>query len=101
MAKLYITEYATISALPNHSGQMPYEPPQGEQVIDFTSGPAVSNPFRPLTRMVRLNADATCSLIIGANPTATTANGRLAADRTEYRGVPEGSGFKVSVIGNT
>ena len=101
MAKLYITEYATISAVPNHSGQMPYEPPQAEQVIDFTSGPAVSNPFRPLTRMVRLNADATCSLIIGANPTATTSNGRLAADRTEYRGVPEGQGFKVSVIGNT
>ena len=80
---------------------MPFEPPLTEQVLDFTSGVARSNPFQPLTRMLRLNADATCSLIIGANPTATTANGRLAADRTEYRGVPEGSGFKVSVIGNT
>ena len=101
MAKLYISEYATISALPNHSGQMPFEPPLTEQVLDFTSGVATSNPFRPGTRMIRLNCDATCSLIVGANPTATTANGRLAADRTEYRGVPEGSGFKVSVIGNT
>ena len=99
--KLYVTEYATISALPNHSGQMPFEPPLTEQVLDFTSGVATSNPFRPGTRMVRLNCDATCSLIVGANPTATTANGRLAADRTEYRGIPEGQGFKVSVIGNT
>ena len=101
MAKLYISEYATISALPNHSGQMPFEPPLTEQVLDFTSGVARSNPFQPLTRMLRLNADATCSLIIGANPTATTANGRLAADRTEYRGVPEGAAFKVSVVSNT
>jgi hypothetical protein len=101
MAKLYISEYATISALPNHSGQMPYEPPQAEQVIDFTSGAATSNPFRPLTRMVRLNCDATCSLLIGANPVATTQNGRLAADRTEFRGVPEGQNFRVSVVGNT
>jgi hypothetical protein len=101
MPKLYVTEYATISALPNHSGQMPFEPPLTEQVLDFTSGVATSNPFRPGTRMVRLNCDATCSLIVGANPTATTTNGRLAADRTEYRGVPEGSGFKVSVVSNT
>ena len=101
MAKLYISEYATISALPNHSGQMPFEPPLTEQVLDFTSGPAVSNPFQPGTRMVRLNCDATCSLVIGPNPSATIANGRLAADRTEYRGVPEGAAFKVSVVSNT
>jgi hypothetical protein len=50
-----------------------------------------------------LHCDAVCSLIISrsSNPiTASTANGRWAANQTEYRGVPEGEGYQVSVINN-
>jgi hypothetical protein len=100
MAILYITEYATITCLPTHTGQVPFEPPITEQVLNFTGGVATSQPFQQYTRVVRLHTDAVCSLIIGANPTATTINGRWAANQTEYRGVPEGQGFKVSVIAN-
>jgi hypothetical protein len=101
MAKLYITEYGTIAALPaTANGQVPFEPPLAEQVLDFTGGPATSAAFQQYTRMIRMNCDATCSLIVGANPSASTSNGRWATNQTEFRGVPEGQGFKVSVIGN-
>jgi hypothetical protein len=101
MAKLYIAEYGTIVGLPaTANGQVPLEPPLIEQVIDFTSGPALSTPFQPGTRMVRLHCDAVCSLLIGANPNAGTGNGRWAGNQTEFRGVPEGQGFRVSVVAN-
>jgi hypothetical protein len=103
MAKLYIAEYGTIVGLPaTANGQVPLEPPIIEQVLDFTGGRVMSNPFQQYTRMLRLHCDAICSLIVGPNPqAATTSNGRWAANQTEYRGVPEGMGFVVSVIGNT
>jgi len=52
--------------------------------------------------MLRLHCDATCSLLIGPAGTtnATTGNGRWATNQTEYRGVPEGRGFVVSVVSN-
>jgi hypothetical protein len=99
--KLWLSEYCSLVTLPNHAGQAPIEPALNEQLLDFTSGVATSNSFQPLTRIVRLNADAPCSLLISADPVASTQNGRLAADRTEFRGVPEGQGFKLSVISNT
>jgi hypothetical protein len=103
MAKLYISEYATISQVPNHTGQMPLEPPLREQVLDFTGSVQTSAPFLSLTRCVRLHCDAVCSLIISRNSspiTATTSNGRWAANQTEFRGVPEGENYQVSVIVN-
>jgi len=48
---------------------------------------------------VRLHADSVCSVLFGTNPTATTANARMAAGQTEYFGVAPG--MKVSVIANT
>jgi len=103
MAKLYVSEYATISQLPNHTGQMPLEPPLTEYVLDFSGGAATSPPFQSKTRCVRMNCDAVCSLVISRSSspiTATTTNGRWAANQTEYRGVPEGEGYQVSVISN-
>jgi hypothetical protein len=52
--------------------------------------------------MLRLNCDVTCSLLIGpaGSTSATTSNGRFATNQTEYRGVPEGRGFVVSVVAN-
>jgi hypothetical protein len=100
--KLYVTEYGTIAALPaTANGQVPFEPPLREQVLDFTGGVISSAPFQQYTRMIRLHCDAICSLIVGFPPqTATTSNGRFAANQTEFRGVPEGQGFVVSVVTN-
>ena len=101
MAKLFIAEYQNFAAAPNHLIQAPLEPASVEQVIDFTSGPAVSNPFSQSTRLIRLVSDAPCSVSIGINPSASAANGRMPADAVEYRGIPEGSAFKISVVSNT
>ena len=100
MATLYVTEYGTIAGLPaTANGQVPLEPP----IADYTVGiPGTSPSFQPGTRMVRLHCDVICSLLIGpgGSTNATTSNGRFAANQTEFRGVPEGRGFVVSVVAN-
>ena len=104
MATLYVTEYGTIAGLPaTANGQVPLEPPLADYTVPI--GAAQASPaFQPLTRMVRLHCDAVCSVLFGPsvnNPTATTSNQRMAANQTEYHGVPEGRAFVVSVIANT
>jgi hypothetical protein len=98
MATLYVTEYGTIAGLPaTANGQVPLEPP----LADYTVGiPGISPVFQPTTRMVRLHCDAVCSVLFGQSPSATTSNGRMATNQTEFRGVPEGMSFKVSVVAN-
>ena len=99
MAILYVTEYGTISGLPaTANGQMPLEPPLADYQVPI---PGISPAFQPTTRCVRLHCDAVCSVLFGQAPSASTANGRLAQNQTESRGVPEGMNFKVSVVANT
>lgn len=101
MATLYITEYAELPIGPaGRVGQMPMEPPVAEQAIPFTTAVA-SAAFNAKTRFVRLHTDAICSVVFGVTPVATVANGRMAAGQTEYRAVPPGAGYKVSVVTNT
>jgi hypothetical protein len=100
MAALYITEYQTMGQV-NFGGQMPQEPPIAEQVVAIGGLPASSNPFNKLTRFVRVEADAICSILFGTAPAVSTASGRFAAGQTEYRAVPEGGNFVVAVIANT
>ena len=100
MATLYVTEYGTIAGLPaTANGQVPLEPPLADYIVPI---PGTSPPFQSGTRMLRLHCDATCSLLIGpgGSTNATTSNGRWATNQTEYRGVPEGRGFVVSVVTN-
>ena len=98
MATLYVTEYGTIAGLPaTANGQVPLEPPLADYIVSI---PGTSPAFQPTTRMVRLNCDATCSVLFGQNPSANTSNARMATNQTEFRGVPEGMAFKVSVVAN-
>lgn len=102
MSMLYITEYLQGTELPvGELMQCPMEPPIAEQKIDFTSGAATSAAFNVQTTFVRIETDSTCSLVFGLTPVATTSNQRWKADQTEFRGVPAGLGYKVSVIANT
>jgi hypothetical protein len=102
MTKLYVTEYAGLMPSPvGGQGQIPLEPPLAEQVVDYTGGVATSAAFNSKTRLVRIETDATCSVVFGTAPTATTSNGRFAANGVEFRGVPIGQSFKVSAITNT
>ena len=96
---LYVTEYPTCSNMPTVVGQVPLEPPLADYTVAFGSA---SPAFQPTTRMVRLHCDAVCSVLFGpAGTVATTSNQRMAANQTEYHGVPEGRAFIVSVIANT
>jgi hypothetical protein len=98
MSLLYVTEYAGIgfTQVGGAFTAVPIEPPLADYTVVFGSASPV---FQPSTILVRLACDAVCSVLIGLSPVASTTNGRLAANQTEYRGVPA-KGFQVSVVSN-
>ena len=102
MAILYITEYSRQGR--DASGfQMVVadEPPAANQTVAVGGASAQSAAFNALTRFVRIHTDAICSVDFGANPVATTASRRLAANSTEYFAVPLGASYKIANIANT
>ena len=100
MAVLYITEFANLTPTPNGVAAIAAQPPLAESTLAI--GTVVSsNPFNVATGVVRLHCDAICSIEFGATPTATATTARMAANQTEYFGVPKGAGWKVSVITNS
>lgn len=101
MATLYITEYATVATLPNATGQVALEPAIAEQTVAIGVSSAASAAFNAKTRLVRLHTDSVCSIKLGLSPTAAATNGRLAANQTEFRAVPENGSFQVAVITNS
>ena len=107
MAFLYITEFAAFAlpGAPGGLGQVAAQPPLAEQAIANTGGNTQSNAFNANTRFVRLHTDSICAIEFGTNPTAVaagaTGTARLAANQTEYFGVPKGQSFKVAVILST
>lgn len=102
MAVLYIAEYSRLISAPNSVPQVPDEESLlAEQTLAIGAGSVPSAPFNALTRIVRLHCDAVCSVKFGIAPTAAATNQRMAANQTEYKGVPEGRAFKVAVITNT
>lgn len=104
MATLYVTEFAKqgrdLAGYLNQNG-CPEQPPTAEQTVAIGAGSVASNVFNVSTAIVRLHADAICSVAFGTAPTAAATNMRLAAGQTEYFTVVPGSAFKVAVITNT
>src|SRR5215475_8203567 len=106
MAVLYITEYAELAIGPaGRVGQMAVDPPVAEQTVAIGGASVQSSAFNAKTRYIRVHSDATCSVEIGTNPTATSTTGRMAANQTEFRDVSRGqqagTAFKIAVITNT
>lgn len=104
MAVLYVTEFAKqgrdLAGYLNQNG-CPEQPPTAEQTVAIGAGSAASAAFNAGTAIVRIHADAICSVAFGTAPTATATSMRLAAGQTEYFTVAPGSAFKVAVITNT
>jgi len=50
------------------------------------------------TAFVRVHTDAICHVAFGTNPTSSSSQKRLAANSTEFFGVPAGKAFRVAVI---
>jgi len=108
MATLYVTEFTGLANVASNFGaaqmgaQAPQEPEITSQTVAIGGGSASSNPFNAATTVVRLHCDAICSVTFAkGSATATTSNRRLAANQTEYFGVPKGDGYVVAVITNT
>lgn len=106
MPSLYITEYAnTGRELKKNISQTASEPRLADQkvTIDVTSTQSAN--LNAKTRIVRLHADAICSVAVGANPTATANMFRMAAGQTEYLSLSDdlflnGTVPKIAVITN-
>ena len=99
MAVLYITEFSQ-PAIFNQVVPVGLEPGT-DQTVAISGTSAQSSALKNNTQLVRLETDAICSIAFGANPTATTGNRRMAANTSEYFGVPLSSGYKIAVITNT
>lgn len=97
MATLYICEYSDVLHGPGESS-VGMEPGTDQTPITISTS-SQSLAFKANTRLVRIHTDAICSIVFGANPTATTSNKRLPANQTEYFGVVPG--MKLAVVTNT
>lgn len=96
MATLYISEFQPyeVSGLP-----VAITPVIAAQTVAIGGSSTQSSAFNASTGLVRIHTDSICSISFGSNPTATTSNGRLASNTTEYFAVHPGT--KVAVIANT
>lgn len=100
--KLYITEYAQVAVdSVDRSVLCGQEPPLAEQVVDYTAGSTQSAAFNAKTKFIRIHTDSICSVLVGANPTATTNSGRMVAGQTEFKGVDPSKVNGVAGVGGT
>lgn len=99
MATLYITEFAnTGSSNTAATTAMSAQPPIVEQTVTIGAGSTQSAAFNAATKFVRLFTDTACGFSFGTAPTAVIGSARMAANSTEYFGIPQGNAFKVAVI---
>lgn len=99
MAKVYVAGFAGVYTQPSGVTSQPRTPPVAEQTVAIGGASAQSAAFNAATQVVRVHADAICSIAFGANPTATASTMRMAAGQTEYFAVNPGD--KIAVITNS
>ncbi len=99
MAVLFITEHTNPSIAQGGLLPVVQMPPLASQTVAIGGSTTQSSAFNAKTVLVAVHTDAICSVEFGANPTATAASRRLAANTTEYFQVV--AGHKVAVITNT
>jgi hypothetical protein len=100
MGILHVTEFSEQHV---HGGRQVAQINSGtvdQTPVTFTTTTA-SAAFAAGTVMVRIHTNAICSIAFGTAPSATTSNFRMAADQTEYFGVPLGAAYKVAAVSNT
>ena len=99
MAKIYITEHKNPTYLLGAPLPVLAYPPIASQTVVNTGATTQSAAFNAETKIICIHTDSICSVEFGANPAATTASRRLAANSTEFFEVVAGQ--KVAVILNT
>jgi len=77
----------------------PRLPPLAEQAVEFTGDAAsVSEPFNGGTTVIRVLADAPCTIQVGQEPEAAPTSLRLAVGIVEFFGVPPAARLSVLKI---
>ena len=99
MATLYIAEFANIGRDQGQAAQTTPLAPLTEQTVAIAGASTQSAAFGSYTNFVRLCSDSICSITVGPNPIASTANLRLPANTPEYFQVIPGQ--KLACIANT
>jgi len=100
MATLYVTEFQYVG-WQRDAVQLALAPPTvASNNVVIGAGSLQSNPFNAHTNLIRVHCDTVCSILIGANPTATAQqDARMAANQTEYFFVAPG--HRIAVIATT
>lgn len=98
---LFITEFAQEGTdFTGKTAPCALQQPLAEHQVATSSGSsAKSQALNGTTTIVRLHATEACSVLFGADPTATTASMRMASGQTEYFCVRQGCGLKIAAIG--
>ena len=99
MTTLYINEFTAPTRINDTDIAVFAAPPVAEQTVAIGVGSVQSAAFNATTNYVEIETDSICSITFGANPTATAASMRLAANDRILRRVTPGQ--KVAVIVNT
>lgn len=99
MATLYVAEFSAMATHKLSHALIAQQPPVTEQTVSIGMSSTQSSAFNSATRMIRVHTDAICSILVGADPTATSSKMRMAANQTEYFGVQAGD--KIAVITNS
>lgn len=101
MATLYITEYRRMAR--DLEGRLLPASNLSEvtatQAVSIGGASTQSSAFNADTRWIEIHPDATCSIAVGKNPTATTGAQRMKADERIYAAVQPGQ--FIAVITNT
>ncbi len=96
---VYVTEHTLPRIFCGNPLPVAELPPIATQKLTNGASSVQSAAFNSATRMVGIHPDAVVSVAIGANPTATTSDRRLAANTTEYFFVAPGQ--RLAVVNNT
>lgn len=100
MAKIFVTEYASMGGAANGSPQVAAHPALQRQSMSITaSSTTLPTAFTAATRFIRVQTDSICSISISASPTADITKDRMSAESTEYFGVTPN--HNLAVIANT
>lgn len=96
---VYVTEHTLPRIFTGNPLPVVELPPLATQRITNGATSVQSLAFNAQTRMIGVHTDAIVSIAVGANPTATTNDKRMAANTTEYFFVEAGQ--RIAVINNT
>lgn len=83
-----------------NDGEIPIalHPMTSQAAITATASSQQSAAFASTTEIVIVDTDEAIHILVGKDPTATTANLKIAAGGRYEFGVPRGEGYKVAVI---